>query len=78
MTEVVAADVLRSVIERIERLEEDKEAVSQDIKAVYSEAEGNGFDKKIIRRVVRLRKMDDATRKEQETVTELYTRALGM
>jgi uncharacterized protein (UPF0335 family) len=78
MTEVVAADQLRSIVERIERLEEDKKVVQQDIKEVYSEAEGNGFDKRILKMVVRIRKMEDADRAEQEAVLDLYTRALGM
>ena len=74
----VAADQLRSVIERIERLEEEKKALAEDIKDVYAEAKGNGFDTKIIRKVIALRKRDAAERDEEETILELYMRALGM
>lgn len=78
MAEAVAKDVLRSIVERIENLEADKANISQDIKEVYSEAEGNGFDKRILRAIVRLRKMDDAVRQEQESILDLYKRALDM
>ena len=74
----IAGDVLRSYIERIERLEEEKKAVSGDIKEVYSEAKGNGFDPKIMKQVVKLRAMDTADRQEQETLVELYARAVGL
>jgi len=69
---------LRSIIERIERLEEEKKAISDDIKDVFGEAKANGFDTKVLRRVVRLRKQDMAERQEQETILELYLHALGM
>ncbi|MAB14961.1 DUF2312 domain-containing protein [Parvibaculum sp.] len=74
----VAQDQLRSIVERIERLEEEKAAIVNDIKEVYAEAKGNGFDTKTLRQVVRLRKQDKAERQEQEAVLELYMHALGM
>ncbi|MGF1543898.1 MAG: DUF2312 domain-containing protein [Parvularculaceae bacterium] len=73
----VAADRLRSFIERIERLEEDKQAVMGDMKEVYAEAKGEGYDAKIMRQIVRLRKMNRAARQEQEALLELYMSALG-
>ena len=73
-----AKEHLRSFIERIERLEEEKKALSDDIKEVYSEAKGTGFDTKIMRQVVKLRKMESADRQEQEAVLDLYLSALGM
>lgn len=80
MTEVggIAGDHLRSFIERIERLEEEKKAIADDIKEVYAEAKGTGFDVKIMRQLVRLRKMEDHDREEQEEILDLYKRALGM
>ena len=74
----VAPDQLRSYIERIERLEEEKAALQADIKEVYNEAKSNGFDTKIMRQVVRLRKMDENDRQEQEHMLDLYKRALDM
>jgi len=74
----VAADQLKSFIERIERLEEEKAGIASDIKDVYAEAKGTGFDVKAIRKIVRLRKMDHAQRQEEEAVLELYMGALGM
>lgn len=68
---------LRTVIERIERLEEDKAGVMADLKEVYAEAKGNGFDSKIIRKVVRLRKQDKAKRLEEEALLDLYMSAVG-
>ena len=68
---------LKSLIERIERLEEDKAAVASDLKEVYDEAKGEGFDTKIIRKVVRLRKQDTAKRAEEEALIELYISAIG-
>jgi uncharacterized protein (UPF0335 family) len=73
-----AADQLRAIVERIERLEEEKAALSEDIKEVYAEAKGNGFDTKILRTVVRLRKQDSSERAEQEALLDLYLHALGM
>jgi len=69
---------LRSFIERIERLEEERAALTADIREVYSEAKGHGFDTKIMRQVVRLRKLDTADRQEQEAILDLYKSALGM
>lgn len=74
----VAKERLSSFIERIERLEEEKAALAADIREVYGEAKGAGFDARILRQVVRLRKMNQADRRQQEELLELYTRALGM
>lgn len=74
----VAGAQLRSYIERIERLEEERAALSADIREVYAEAKGNGFEPKTMRQIVRLRKMDKADRDEQETLLEIYKAALGM
>ena len=74
----IARDQLRSIIERIERLEEEKQAIADDIKDVYAEAKGNGFDTKIIRTVIRIRKQDTAERQEQEALLDVYLAALGM
>ena len=74
----VAGDRLRTIIERIERLEEEKKALSDDMREVFSEAKGAGFDVKVIRQVVRLRKMDATDRSEMEQVLDVYKRALGM
>jgi len=68
---------LKSIIERIERLEEDKAALMADLKEVYAEAKGNGFDVKILRKVVRLRKQDKAKRQEEEALIDLYLSAIG-
>ncbi|MEZ5891637.1 MAG: DUF2312 domain-containing protein [Parvularculaceae bacterium] len=73
----IAADRLRSFIERVERLEEDKAAIMNDVKEVYAEAKGEGYDVKTLRKVVRFRKMDRAERQEQEAMLELYLAALG-
>ena len=74
----VAGDRLRTIIERIERLEEEKKALSDDVREIYSEAKGAGFDVKVVRQVVRLRKMDATDRNEMEQVLDVYKRALGM
>ena len=74
---IAAQGKLKSLIERIERLEEDKAAVSGDLKEVYAEAKGDGFDVKIIRKVVRLRKQDGAKRQEEEALIDLYISAIG-
>ena len=74
----IAGDRLKSFIERIERLEEEKKALADDIKEVYAEAKGTGFDTKIMRQVIRLRKMDKDDLDEQETLIDVYRRALGM
>ena len=68
---------LKAIIERIERLEEDKAAVAADLKEVYAEAKGNGFDTKILRKVVRFRKQDQAKRQEEEALLDLYLSAIG-
>ena len=73
-----AKDQLKSIIERIERLEEEKKAISDDIRDVYAESKGNGFDVKALRAIVRLRKQDPNERAEQETILETYMHALGM
>lgn len=74
----IAGDRLKSFIERIERLEEEKRALADDIKEVFAEAKGTGFDVKIMRQVIRLRRMDKDDVSEQETLLDLYRRALGM
>jgi len=74
----LAAEQLASIVSRIERLEEEKKNLSDDIKDVYAEAKGNGFDTKTIRTVVRLRRQDKADREEQEALLDLYLNALGM
>lgn len=71
-----AKDQLKSIVERIERLEEEKTALSTDIKEVYAESKGNGFDTKIIRKVIGLRKLDAAEREEIDTLLDLYLSAL--
>jgi uncharacterized protein (UPF0335 family) len=68
---------LKSLVERVERLEEEKRAISEDIKEVYSEAKGNGLDAKIIRKVVALRRIETAERVEQESLIDLYLAAVG-
>lgn len=68
---------LKTIIERVERLEEDKAAVAEDLKGVYAEAKGEGFDTKILRKVVRLRKMDKVKRDEEEALVDLYLSAIG-
>jgi uncharacterized protein (UPF0335 family) len=73
-----AKDQLKAFVERIERLEEDKKATSDDIRDVYAEAKGNGFDIKALRSIVRLRKLDTDERREQQEVLETYMHALGM
>ncbi|WP_407156663.1 DUF2312 domain-containing protein [Bradyrhizobium sp. STM 3557] len=73
-----AVDQLKSIIERIERLEEEKKAISEDIKDVYAESKGNGFDVKALRTIIRLRKQDPNERQEEESILETYMQALGM
>ena len=73
-----AADQLKAFIERIERLEEEKKNISDDIKDVYAEAKGNGFDTKVLRKIVSMRRQDQNERKEQEEILSLYLQALGM
>lgn len=73
-----AGEHLKQFVERIERLEEEKAGITEDIKEVYAEAKSNGFDTKIMRDVIRLRKLEAADRQEQETLVDLYMQALGM
>jgi uncharacterized protein (UPF0335 family) len=74
----IAGDRLKSLIERIERLEEEKRALAEDIKEVYAEARGTGFDPRIMRQLIRLRRMDKDDLDEQESLLDVYKRALGM
>ena len=76
--QTVAAGQLRSFIERIERLEEEKKTIADDIKEVFAEAKGTGFDVKAMRTLIRLRKKDQAERQEEEAILDLYMAALGM
>lgn len=73
-----AKDVLRSFIDRIERLQEERDALTGDIREVYSEAKGSGFDTKVMREVIRLRKLDKADFQEREAMLDLYLSAVGM
>ena len=73
----IAKDQLKSIIERVERLEEDKAAIASDIKDVYAEAKGNGYDVKALRAIVRYRKEDAQDRAEREAIFETYLAALG-
>ncbi|WP_339950267.1 DUF2312 domain-containing protein [uncultured Albimonas sp.] len=77
-TTTVSAGQLRAIVERIERLEEEKKEVSEQIKEVYAEAKGNGFDAKTLRKIVALRKKKPEERSEEEAMLELYMNALGM
>ncbi|HEY8612087.1 MAG TPA: DUF2312 domain-containing protein [Roseomonas sp.] len=74
----MAADRLRSIIERVERLEEERKALADDIKDIFAEAKSAGFDVKVIRSIIRIRKQEPAEVEEQETLLDLYRRALGM
>jgi uncharacterized protein (UPF0335 family) len=74
----IARDQLRAFIERIERLEEEKKAIADDVKEVFAEAKGSGFDTKVMRQVIRIRKQDRNERAEQEAILDLYMHALGM
>jgi len=74
----IAGERLKSLVERIERLEEERRALGADIKEVYAEAKGTGFDPKIMRQVIRLRRMDKDDLDEQESLLDVYRRALGM
>ena len=77
-TQTVAADQLRAFIERIERLDEEKTTIQEDIKEVYQELKGVGFDTKAVRTLIRLRKKDAAERQEEQAILDLYQAALGM
>ena len=74
----VAADELRQFVERLEKLEEEKQGIASDINDVYAELKGRGFDTKAVRQIVRLRKQDHSERQEQEAILELYMQAMGM
>ena len=74
----IAVDRLRSIIERIERLEDERKALGSDIKDIYAEAKSAGFDVKVVRTIVRIRKQEPADVEEQETLLDIYRRALGM
>jgi uncharacterized protein (UPF0335 family) len=74
----VARDQLRSFVERIERLEEERKTIGDDIKDVYGEAKANGYDTKVLRKVIAIRKMDQNDRLEQEAILDTYLHALGM
>ena len=74
----VAADRLRSIIERIERLEEERKALASDVKDIFTEAKSAGFDVKVVRQIISIRKKEPAEVEEQETLLDLYRRALGM
>lgn len=75
---MVAREQLKSIVERIERLEEEKKAIADDIRDIYAEAKANGFDTKVLRQVVSLRKKDLTERQEQDAIRDLYLQALGM
>ena len=77
MDDPVQGDQLKSIVERIERLEEEKKTIADDIKEVYAEAKGNGYDVKVLRKVVRIRKQDRAKRLEEEAILDLYLSAIG-
>jgi len=74
----ITADQLRSIVERIERLEQDKANIAADVKDVYAEAKGNGYDTKALRSIIKLRKLEAAEREEQEYMLDVYMRAMGM
>ena len=74
----IVSERLRTIIERIEQLEEEKSALAEDIREIFSEAKAAGFDVKILRQVIRLRKLDNTDRQEQEAMLDLYKRALDM
>jgi uncharacterized protein (UPF0335 family) len=78
MTDSVTRDQLRGFIERIERLEEEKKTIGNDIKDVYGDAKGNGFDTKILKKVINIRKKDEQERMEEEAILDTYLAALGM
>jgi uncharacterized protein (UPF0335 family) len=73
-----AKEQLRSIVERVERLEEEKKTLAEDVRGIYTEAKGNGYDVKALRTIVRLRKQDANEQAEQETILETYMQALGM
>ena len=78
MADLVGADQLKQLVERIERLEDEKKALADDIREVYAQAKGEGYDTKALRKIIALRKKDHAERKEEEAILEMYLNALGM
>ena len=74
----LSKDQLKSIIERVERLEEEKKTIADDIRDIYAEAKGNGYDTKALRTIVRMRKQDADDRRQQEAILETYMHALGM
>lgn len=77
MSDPIQGDQLKSIVERIERLEEEKKTITDDIKEVYSEAKANGYDVKVLRKVISIRKRDLRERREEEAVLDLYLQAVG-
>ncbi len=77
MTDAIQGDQLKSIVQRIERLEEEKKTISDDVKEVYSEAKANGYDVKVLRKVISIRKRDLRERREEEAILDLYLQAVG-
>lgn len=77
MDDPVNGDQLKSIVERIERLEEEKKTISDDIKEIYAEAKGNGYDANVLRKVIAIRKRDANERAEEEAILDLYLQAVG-
>ncbi|MGL4440601.1 MAG: DUF2312 domain-containing protein [Bosea sp. (in: a-proteobacteria)] len=77
MSDAIQGDQLKSIVQRIERLEEEKKTITDDIKEVYSEAKANGYDVKVLRKVISIRKRDLRERREEEAVLDLYLQAVG-
>ena len=77
MTDTIQGDQLKSIVQRIERLEEEKKTIADDIKEVYSEAKANGYDVKVLRKVISIRKRDLRERREEEAILDLYLQAVG-
>jgi uncharacterized protein (UPF0335 family) len=77
MSDPIQGDQLKSIVERIERLEEEKKTIADDIKEVYSEAKANGYDVKVLRKVISIRKRDLRERREEEAILDLYLQAVG-
>ena len=77
MSDAIQGDQLKSIVQRIERLEEEKKTISDDIKEVYSEAKANGYDVKVLRKVISIRRRDLRERREEEAILDLYLQAVG-
>ncbi len=77
MADPVQGDQLKSIVQRIERLEEEKKTIADDIKEVYAEAKANGYDVKVLRKVISIRKRDARERREEEAILDLYLQAVG-